>query len=149
MDIKSQKNRLSVVELKFARKQAICLRTQYSKMTQIEISHVIGVIPTTIGKCFKKYLTGGEQELKTPKKGSKVSHRKGLSDEDEGKIRCFFVEKMSEQLKFPLALFDIASGSSIGGTRVSNSTHAVDDLPLYEKIEFYCAKADSSCLLAE
>lgn len=102
MDIKSQKNRLSVVELKFARKQAICLRTQYSKMTQIEISHVIGAIPTTIWKCFKKYVTGGEQELKTQKRGSKVSHRKGLSDEDEGKIRCFFVEKMSEQLKFPL-----------------------------------------------
>lgn len=46
----------------------------------------------------KKYETG-EEELKTQKRGLKVSHRKGLSHENEAEIRSLLVKKIPDQPK--------------------------------------------------
>lgn len=105
--MESLKERLSVNELKYARKQAIRLYNGKTKMTQRAIAQAVGVTPTTMGKWLKKYNAGGEGLLRVNKRGPKVSHRKGLTQEQEQKVRHYLVDKMPEQLKFPFSLWTL------------------------------------------
>jgi transposase len=105
--MKSQKERLSVDELKYARKQAIRLHNGKIKMTHRAIAQAVGVTPTTIGKWLNRYNAGGESLLRVNKRGPKVSHRKGLTQEQEQKVRRLLIDKMPEQLKFPFSLWTL------------------------------------------
>ncbi len=113
MDNKKQKNRPTVEELKHLRKLVIKQYTQSPKITQRQIAKSLGLTPTTVSKWIKQYKESGNIELKLNKRGPKISHRKGLSAEQEKMIRKLIVEKMPDQLKFPFALWSLQAIQSL------------------------------------
>lgn len=92
---KSEKEAMRILAIKMSNK----------KITQKEISIILGVRAATISDWVKLYKQHGNKGLKEVKRGRKKGFGKLLSDTQEVEVQKMIIDKMPDQLKLPYALW--------------------------------------------
>jgi len=92
---KSEKEAMRILAIKMSNK----------KITQKEISIILGVRAATISDWVKLYKQHGKKGLKEVKRGRKKGFGKLLSDTQEVEVQKMIIDKMPDQLKLPYALW--------------------------------------------
>jgi len=92
---KSEKEAMRILAIKMYNK----------KITQKEISIILGVRAATVSDWVNLYKQHGNQGLKEVKRGRKKGYGKLLCSEQEKEIQKMIIDKMPDQLKLPYALW--------------------------------------------
>lgn len=85
------------------RRQVVKLRQR--GMTYAEIAEIVGMVPTSACRVYKRYEREGMQAISKGQRGRKLGHKRNLDSEQEAEVQKTIQDKTPDQMKMPFALW--------------------------------------------